>query len=386
MCRLLLLLVGGLAVPARAEEIAVEFRVSVPADTKSDAQVYLAGNLAPLGGWKADGLALRRGEDGRYRAKVALPRGAELQYKVTLGSWRAVEKDRQGRDIPNRKLIPEREATVDVEVASWSSGEPRRATRTGELRTHADFHSRHLDNERTLIVWLPPGYAEEVDRRYPVFYLQDGQNLFDAATAFGGVEWQADETADKLIRANRLRPVILVGIYNNADRVSEYTPWRDGRRRAGGRGKVYARFVAEEVKPFIDAQYRTLPDRDNTAIGGSSLGGLIALYIASAYSDRFGMCAAVSPSVWWGRERLLREIGKEPEWLKQVRFWLDMGTSEGGTPDELVGSTRRLVEQFDGAGLVPGRDYYYWEVFGGVHNEAAWAARFDKILLYFFAK
>src|SRR5262249_1385114 len=181
----------------------------------------------------------------------------------------------------------------------------------------------------------------------------------------------------RLIRGGRLAPLIMVGIYNTQDRLAEYTPWRDGKEKGGGKGKQYARFVAEEVKPFIDREYRTQPGREQTAVAGSSLGGLISLYIASQYPDRFSMCAAVSPSLWWGKERLLRELEKDAEWAKKVRFWVDMGTREGAGADlkaSAVGTTRRLVERLDAAGLNPGRDYYYWEVFEGEHNETSWAA------------
>jgi predicted alpha/beta superfamily hydrolase len=261
---------------------------------------------------------------------------------------------------------------------------PAPHTLTGDIRFHAEFPSRHVARPRTLAVYLPPGYADEPRRRYPVLYLQDGQNVFDAATSFAGVEWQADETAERLIRAGRIDPIIQVGIYNTQDRVAEYTPWRDGRERAGGKGRQYVRFLLEEVKPFIDASYRTLPGREHTAVAGSSLGGLIALYLAMEHADQVSLCAALSPSLWWGRERLLSEVRRAPEFLKQVRFWVDMGTREGSTPGSAVAGARRLLERFDAAGLVPGRDYYYLEVHDGEHHEAAWAARFDKVLLFFY--
>jgi predicted alpha/beta superfamily hydrolase len=366
----------------------ITFVVRVPPETKADARVYLAGSLAAVGRWKPDGVPLTRGDDGLYWARVRLPRGAVLLYKVTLGSWQTVEKTRAGRDVGNRKLRVEGDTTVELEVEGWAAGEPGppRATLTGDIRYHHDFPSRHLGNRRTLVVYLPPDYAADRRKRYPVLYLHDGQNVFDAATAFGGVEWQADETAERLSRAGRITPPILVGVYNTADRVNEYTPFRDGKERAGGKGPLYARFLAEEVKPFIDGRYRTRPGREHTGVLGSSLGGLISLYIASQYPEQFGLCGAVSPSLWWGRERLLKDLEKEVEWMKNVRFWVDMGTREGDEPGDAIPATRRLVARFDAAGLVPGRDYYYQEVFDGEHNEASWAARFDKILLYFFGK
>jgi predicted alpha/beta superfamily hydrolase len=220
-------------------------------------------------------------------------------------------------------------------------------------------------------------------------YLHDGQNLFDPAAAAFGVSWQAHATADRLIARRRIEPIIMVGIANTPDRIDEYTFHHDPARKAGGRGRFYARFVLDEVKPFIDATYRTRPGREHTAIAGSSLGGLVSLTMAWDDHDRFALCGVLSPSLWWCRERVLRDLGRRPAWMRSVRFWLDVGAREGAQPAEQwanVLRARRLVEIFDAAGLLPGPDYYYAEVADGEHSEAAWAARFDRVLLYFFGR
>jgi predicted alpha/beta superfamily hydrolase len=257
----------------------------------------------------------------------------------------------------------------------------------GELRSHHDFPSQALGNRRTLAVYLPPGYGARPKRRYPVLYLHDGQNLFDPADAAPGVTWDAHTTAERLICAGRIPPVILVGVHSTADRVEEYTPFPDPGERAGGRGGLYARFLADEVKPFIDGQYRTRPGREHTGVAGSSLGALASLTVVREHHAHFGLCGLLSPSLWWGRARVLRELERDPGWLRGVRFWVDMGLREGGRGSGYprgVTHTRRLVRAFDAAGLVRGRDYAYHEVPGGEHNEAAWAARFDRVLLFFF--
>jgi predicted alpha/beta superfamily hydrolase len=257
----------------------------------------------------------------------------------------------------------------------------------GELRSHRDFASEILKNRRTIVVHLPPKYATDVRKRYPVFYLHDGQNVFEAATSCFGVEWQADESADRLIGEGRIEPLILVGIYNTPDRINEYTTHYDPRQRLGGKGRAYGDFVMEELKPFIDRHYRTLPGREHTAVGGSSLGGLITLGMAREQHEHFSKCAILSPSLWWDGGRLLRELGRTKKWLRDMRFWIDMGTGEGDTrrnPPSGIVQLRRLRRIFTSARLRPDLDYHYWEVEGGEHNEANWAARFDKVLLYFF--
>lgn len=271
---------------------------------------------------------------------------------------------------------------------------PRRETQTRPtegVSRHVsldDFESRLLGNRRRITVHLPPGYAEEKDRLYPVMYLQDGQNLFDPARSAFGKVWHAGETADRLARAGRIRPVILVGIDNTPDRLHEFGWWPEAEHRTEGRGELYARFVLEELKPFIDSHYRTRTGRGDTAIGGASMGGLISLTMAWQFSARIGLCAVMSPSLWWARCRIVDELEDDHAWMKRVRLWMCIGSREGRrlrghlTPHIL--HCRRLVETFDAAGLVPGRNYHYTEVAGGEHDEEAWARRFDKVLLYLF--
>lgn len=262
----------------------------------------------------------------------------------------------------------------------------------GQVIHHTSFRSSYLDNERQVIVYLPPGYEEQADRRYPVVYLHDGQNVFEAQTAAFGIAWDAAKTADRLIQQGRMQPVIQVAIANTPERLFEYAPFPDPNVNVNeGRNAAYGQFLFEEVKPFIDRMYRTKRDPRHTAIVGSSMGGLSTLALAWKRHSMFTMSGILSPSLWWSRNRILRELenAENLDWMRTMRFWLDMGNKEGGAravvPPALQ-RTRRLVELFDSVGLLPGQDYYYWEVAGGEHNEAAWAARYDKVLLFFFGK
>ena len=253
--------------------------------------------------------------------------------------------------------------------------------------SHEGFRSVHLGNARTLTVNLPPGYADDPTRRYPVLYMHDGQNIFEDHRAEFGVSWRAGEIADRLATEGRIRPILLVGMDNDEAREDEYAVYPDAWAETGGRGDEHARFVVEEVKPFVDREYRTLPGRADTAIAGSSMGGLASLTTAWHHPRAFGMAGLLSPSLWWAKGRVLDELGEDSAWMRRTRFWLCMGTREEKHRDHVtpgIQRTRRLVELFDGAGLIPGRDYQYWEVAGGEHDEAAWSARFDKLLLYFF--
>jgi predicted alpha/beta superfamily hydrolase len=261
----------------------------------------------------------------------------------------------------------------------------------GQLVYHPSFRSEHLDNERTLSVYLPPGYDDRPSQRYPVVYLHDGQNIFDARSAAYGISWDAAKTADRLISQCRLEPVIQVAVAHTKERLSEYAPFPDASANVGeGRIQHYAQFLFEEVKPFVDRTYRTISGREDTAVVGSSMGGLATLALAWRFPHFFRCAGVLSPALWWSRSRILRELeAEEQPWMRTMRIWLDMGNKETGAKVSVppaLQRTRRLVQLFDQAGLLPGRDYYYWEVAGGEHNEASWAARYDKVLLFFFGK
>ena len=383
----LALLVGG--DPKPVENVAVTIRARVPASTPRDAKVYLAGNLAVVGEWKPAGRELMRLEDGRFAATILIPRGETLEYKLTLGSWKRVEKEAEGKDRANRVLAIDRSdpIEVEVEVVAWSSGEPGKSTITGTVKPHPEFASKVLGNARTVLVWLPPGYDAEPGKRYPVVYFQDGQNILDNATSFAG-EWRADETADRLIRDGKLPPIILVAVASNRDRINEFTHVKDEKHNDGGKGPLYARFLVEELKPFIDKTYRTKPGRESTAVIGSSLGGLVAMEIALDHPEAFGLCAALSPSIWWANDRLIADAKSHAEAARRVRFWIDMGTREGAKKGEAVSPAvdraKALAKALEADGLTPERDFHLEIIEDGEHNEAAWAARLDRVLIYLF--
>jgi enterochelin esterase-like enzyme len=254
-----------------------------------------------------------------------------------------------------------------------------RAKDDGRVRLHPRFPSRYLSTPRDIIVYLPPGY-DESDARYPVMYLQDGQNLFDSATAFYGNEWRADTIADDAIRSGRVEPLILVGLYNTGvRRISEYTPTRDPRLRKGGKAERYALMLAREVKPFIDHEYRTRKPAADTGVGGSSLGALVSLVAGLRYPGVFGKLALMSPSVWWDEHAILSLIEAWTS-VRHPRVWLDTGTAEGGNPAKVVADARLMRDAL----IAKGCELHYEEVPGHQHNEAAWSARFGGVLEYLF--
>jgi predicted alpha/beta superfamily hydrolase len=216
-----------------------------------------------------------------------------------------------------------------------------------------------------------------------VLYLHDGQNLFDAATAFAGNEWGLDELAEEMISNHEMEPLIIVGIYNaGPKRMAEYTHVPDQRGR-GGRAKRYAKLIAEDLKPFIDSEYRTLPDTENTALGGSSLGGLVTLYLGLHYPGIFGKLIVMSPSVWWANRAILREIRKLKKKPPQ-KIWLDIGTCEGTNPEHCVEDARMLRDALIAKGWQLEKDFRFVEDEGAGHNEKAWGFRMRDALRFMF--
>lgn len=230
------------------------------------------------------------------------------------------------------------------------------------------------------MVYLPPGYYDQSTRHFPVLYLQDGQNLFDGATSFiPGQYWHISQTADQCIQSGVVEPLLIVGIYNTKNRVREYTPTQV-LKLGGGRADRYARFLLEEVKLFIESEYRTLAGPHHTGIGGSSLGGLVSLYLGLKHVDVFGKIAALSPAVWWN-QRVLHRITRSLRVEHRPRIWMDIGTREGA---HIV----RDVEQFRDILLEKGwrlnQDLEYERIEGAEHNEAAWAQRVGPFLRFLF--
>jgi predicted alpha/beta superfamily hydrolase len=253
-------------------------------------------------------------------------------------------------------------------------------TLTGDIRRHEDFHSSYLDHDRTVIVYLPPGYDPDAATRYPVLYLHDGQNVFDRATSIGE-EWRVDETAEQLIRDGTIEPIIVVAIYNTGEhRIDEYAPTPRPDKGGGGQADDYGRMLLMELKPFIDRTYKTLPGAANTALGGSSLGGLLTIHLGLRHATAFGKLAVLSPSVWWDDRMILREVEALQTRIPQ-RIWLDAGTAEG---PEVIADARALRDALVSKGWVLGEDLAYLEAEGGGHDERSWAARVAAVLTFLF--
>lgn len=233
------------------------------------------------------------------------------------------------------------------------------------LRT--DLPIPQLETTRRVSVLLPPSYFTS-DRRYPALYMHDGQNLFDAAEAYGGVEWGVDESMAALAEED-IEALVVAIDHGGETRISDYNPF------GAGAGKHYLTWLLGDLKPLIDGEFRTQPERESTYMGGSSMGGLISLYALFHAPEIVGGVIAMSPSLWVHRFAILDDARLAP--LDGARVYLDHGTREQ--------SARPMLQALQARGMVDGENLIFVSEKGGKHTEEAWARRFPNAVRFLLA-
>lgn len=388
-CALLVLAWHPRSPGAQEHEPLVHFTlvVTLPDSTPKDEPVYLSTDRDR---WRPDDprFLLQPRPDGRWQLELSSPAGRLLHFLFCRGTWTKVEVRADGSALDARRLRPQDGASYELRVARWADSDL--STITGHVESFVEPSFLH---GRRCWVYLPPAY-DEGDRRYPVLYMHDGQNLFDDERSYAG-EWQVDETLERMIPQGELPPLIVVGIENGgAARMDEYTPWHDAKWNAGGGGDAYLKAVADTLKPAIDSHYRTLSAPKHTYMAGSSLGGLISAYAGWRYGKIFkGGVAAVSPSYWWAQGRMLEFAGRAGRPATR-RFYQDMGTLESGSfedenHDGVEDSVARLwtMQQIlVASGMKEGKNLLSVEANGDRHHERYWAKRLPALLRFLLAK
>ena len=248
---------------------------------------------------------------------------------------------------------------------------------TSNVRRLEAVHSTWLETDRDVTIYFPPGYDESRADRYPVLILHDGQNLFDDTRAHAGVSWRAAETADRLVVDGEIDPLVIVGIdHGQTNRIVEFTPTPD-KRPGAGEARKYARFVIDELMPYLAREHGLNPRHPQLGLGGSSLGALVSLVIAAMYPGMFHRLIAMSPSVWWDKRVILTMLASAPDFA-ETRMWLDVGRKEGiGT----VRDARRLRDTLRPM-LSSASDLRYSEDPAGDHSERSWGRRFADALKF----
>lgn len=352
--------------------------------------VYLTGNLPELGPWNP--AARRMQGDGTVRTLVLeVPDGTALEFKLTRdGSWMHEALGPSGTVLPNFQVAADADREVAVEVVDFKK-DPRAyiddwrgSGVLGTLDYWQDVPSRFLAAKRHVEIWLPPGYERGGTARYPVLYMHDGQNLFDPRIANTGTDWGVDEAIVRSVRRGAMPEVIVVGVWCTDDRLREYSPWH--------LGAAYTRFLVDELKPRVDAEYRTRTGPEHTTVMGSSMGGLISFELCRRRPDVFGRGGCLSTHFPFaddmlrgkpdGTPAILRDIEFDASVPREPRLWFDHGTT--GLDASYAPLQARVTAWLQRQGRVPGQDFVVKQFEGATHNEAAWRARLDEPLAFLY--
>ena len=352
---------------------------SLPIATPHPASFYLAGNC---NNWQPDDIVFRfkANGDGSYQLDFQTNLDT-LEYKITRGHWSSAEGNDEGKERPNRIFqVDAAENNLGIQIESWTDA-PAGVSRVNVMLVHPDFFSPQLGRSRRIWACLPPDYWENPQKRYPVVYMQDGQNLFDNPDALFG-SWDADKAINRLFIQSTDRQTttpIMIGIENaGAHRITEYSPWHNS-VHGGGEGDQYLEFICKTLKPFVDQRLRTLPEREYTGIMGSSMGGLIAFCAAIEKPDVFGIAGVFSPSLWFSKNEIFHLAkNRKPDFPTKILLMAGQQESR-----DMVGDLLDLYETLLDAGHAE-HNLHYDLHSDGAHSEWFWAREFEHALHWLF--
>ena len=384
--------------PQPSEDVdccSVTMQVELPNDVDS---VYITGNQETLGFWQPDGLLLEG--DGEIRfARFQVPLGTQLEYKFTLGTWDRQALDEAGPIPPNFTLLVNGNQTVDHKIHAFQPDpmvyfdDWQGSGVQGTLVYWRDVESAFLSRSRHVVIWLPPSY--DAARQYPVLYMHDGQNLFDPRLKMDGEIWDVDDAVVRLVDSGRIEPIIVVGVFSSANRLDEYSPWH--------RAPDYANFLIEELMPRVNDTFSTLTGAENTAVMGSSMGGLLSYYLVTYHPETFGACGCISSHFPLSQAMVERYLpgsskAENPDETPYIihdieqgltlpegaRYWFDYGTK--GTDAAYHGPHKAIFEWLKRQGLTEGEDFVLRVYEGADHNEASWRERLEDPLRFLFGE
>lgn len=351
---------------------------SLPSDTPSDAKIYFSSGINQ---WnpKDEAFLLKKNTAGNYEISLPISTGA-IEYKFTLGSWENAEGDANGNAIPNRSITnTDGNTVIENTILSWQKAQKKEQTASVNVSILSEnFYIPQLKTTRRIWVYLPPDY-KTTTKKYPVLYMEDGQNLFDNATSFSG-EWKVDESLDKFFTEGKAEAII-IGIDNGGTtRIDEYSPWKN-QKYGGGKGIKYADFLANTLKPYIDQKFRTLPQPKNTGLMGSSMGGLISFYTGLKYPQKFGKLGIFSPSFWFAEKELKGFLNRNKKQLIATKFYFLAGKKESET---MVCNVKDIVKILQNKGVPKENIKTKFDDYG-THSESYWAEEFPAAFLWLFS-
>lgn len=357
-------------------KINVLFKVIVHS-RQDTAQIYITGSTDILGNWNPAAIPMIKTDTTTWEKSLKFSAGKAIEFKITRGSW-GNERLNDDETIPaNTVLKVENDTTITFFVNKWSDHYKRKVVVHGQITGNVEYIREMQGNKilpRDIIIWLPPGYYKDKYKRYPVLYMQDGQNIIDPATSSFGYDWRIDEVADSLIKVNKIKKIIIVGIYCTSDRGLEY---------GGSKSDEYMKFIVDKLKPLIDKKYRTKSDRKNTAVAGSSLGGTISFMLLWNYPDIFSAAACMSPAFHYKEYDCLKLAEKKVK-NKNLNIYIDNGGV--GLDTLLQPGVDDMLALLKTKGYKEGENLEYFRDPVGEHSEQYWAKRVWRFLEFFFGK
>lgn len=351
---------------------------AIPSNTPSSANIYIAGSF---NNWSENNPNFVMQPQGNGTRQITLLNvSGTIEFKFTRGTWTAVESNAQGNFMPNRTYNTALGNTLSLTIAGWEdlTGNSNSTANSNVQILSNSFFMPELNRNRKIWLYLPNDYATAPDKRYPVIYMHDGQNLFDAATSFSG-EWQVDETLSALQNQGDYGAIV-IGIDNGgANRLNEYSPWVNA-QYGGGQGDLYIDFIKNTLKPYIDENYRTLSTASNTGLIGSSMGGLISLYGVSKFPETFGKGGIFSPSIWFARNQLINFIQAQSFSNIPLRMYFVGGTNESAS---MVSDMNLAKTNLVNAGASQGEIAVVTHT-DGAHSEWYWRREFGAAYQFLF--
>lgn len=346
-------------------------------NTPDSSEIYICGSIPDLGDWTPDIVKLVNTVDNIWEKSILVPAGKRIEYKITRGSWSTEAVNEKGNIPGNSEVIVNNDTIINQKIEHWKDQFEYKLA--GQVTGRVDYY-KNIKGEgilpRDILVWVPADYASDSIKRYPVLYMQDGQNLFDPKSSAFGVDWQLDETADSLIKNGFINPLIIVGLTN--------TDWRSAEYADTDTGRAYMNFIIAKVKPLIDSVYRTLPGPENTAVGGSSLGGLISFMLVWNHPDIFSMAICISSALKINKLDYVKTVKEYSGPHRNIKFYFDAGSDS--LDSKLKPGILEMINALKNKGYKPGSDILWYEDKEGKHNEVSWAKRVYRPLLFFFGK
>ncbi len=362
-----------------AQTGAVTFRVYVPEHTPLNDSIYIVGDNINLGNWNPGKVELEKETGGYFEKRIEFGQGTQIEFKITRGSWDTEAVSKAGIVPGNRMHKVGDNELIEIHIEEWKDFRHTiEGGITGDIKFHREFESKKVKN-RDVLVLLPKSYNTAKDKKYPVLYMHDGQNCFDPKTSYSNIDWQIDERSDSLSAIGEMEEIIIAAINNTDERMQEYgnTP----------KGLEYLDFIIEELKPFIDSNYRTKPDKHNTALMGSSMGGLISYLGIWYHPEVFGKaaCLSISLSPRLVDHKKFFDLAKEFHYYKRdLKIYIDTGDEY--KDDNYAKAYDKLKNTLLSLSYEEGKDVQFTVFEGHDHSEKSWAKRIHLPLLFLFGK